>query len=318
MVCPLCGNNKKVLVYNKLRGNNKFKLDLCSSCGLYYLNPFPTKKEINSFYGANYYYDSYVNDGVFAKKSLLFFESIKKYLPKKGISLDVGCSKGFLAYFFKRNGFDAYGIDLSKNACVYAKKIGVKAFPLDLLSFNFNKKFDVITLIDLLEHVDNPIKLLKKANSLLNDNGVIIISTPNIKSFYSKLSKDNWVGFDLPFHLTYFSKDSILFALKNAGFDNNLVTTDSFNLISIEGLLRTNLNFFFGKILDYVGLRKSFRKTFMLPDVKLKASNKIINLDISINFGDVLKKLINFPLNLVSNHLLLGDQLLSISKKTIK
>jgi len=315
MVCPLCKKENSVLCYGHIRHDTNYKLVACDNCNLFYLNPFPTKMKIKSFYGSKYYYDNPVNDGVFATKSLLFFNSIKKYLPSGGCSLDVGCSKGFLSYFFKKHNFDAYGIDLSSKACSFARKIGVNAIASDLLNYNPNKKFDVITIIDLIEHVDEPQKVLKKANSLLKKGGLLIVSTPNIKSFYSKISKSNWAGFDLPFHIIYFSKDSLSFGLKNAGFKSNNFLTDSFNLISIEGLLRTNLNVYFGKLLEFFGLRTKFRQNFMLPKIKIVSKQKNIILGVKITIVDKLKMLINYPLNVIFNGLLLGDSLISISRK---
>ena len=82
-----------------------------------------------------------------------------------------------------------------------------------------NNLFDIIILGDVLEHVSNPIKMLKKVYSLLNNQGIVWISTPNFESAYSYILRDKDPMWRVCEHLNYFSYRSLKKILEKIGFD---------------------------------------------------------------------------------------------------
>ncbi|OGF26727.1 hypothetical protein A2303_06420 [Candidatus Falkowbacteria bacterium RIFOXYB2_FULL_47_14] len=104
---------------------------------------------------------------------------------KSGRLLDVGCGLGYFVKFVSEwPGWEAYGSEISVPAAEFAKKeLGLESVIAgEVQSAGFEKKsWDVITLWDVIEHVPDPHSLLKFLNSILKDDGVLFIHTPNIK-----------------------------------------------------------------------------------------------------------------------------------------
>ena len=149
---------------------------------------------------------------------------------KNGKLLDVGCGEGFVMKHFYDKSWSVEGIDFSE--------YGLSSFNSDLLDF-FQKgdiiqiieakiknldKFDVIWLGNVLEHVIDPINLLKRLKLLLNSKGTIVITVPNDGSSYQELllnkkyvNKDWWIT--PPDHISYFSYDSLINIANHTGYD---------------------------------------------------------------------------------------------------
>jgi len=100
---------------------------------------------------------------------------------KKNI-LDIGCNEGILAKNMAEIGHRVVGIDISQRAINEAKKFessNLKFICGNVLTYDFPQKFDIITLMETLEHLPNPTEYIKKIYDLLDDNGYFILSVPN-------------------------------------------------------------------------------------------------------------------------------------------
>ena len=89
----------------------------------------------------------------------------------------------------------------------------------DFLDLPENNKYDIITMGDVIEHVDNSKEALKKAYNLLNDNGILWISTPNYESSFNRLHKTTTAMWNEPWHITYFSKIGLEKLLRELNFE---------------------------------------------------------------------------------------------------
>jgi methionine biosynthesis protein MetW len=120
---------------------------------------------------------------VFLKQDILRRE------VKSGCSvLDVGCGDGFTASVIA-SSCQVTGVDVSETALHKAEENGLKTikFNLDDGLPEVNQKHDVVLLLDVLEHVHNPEKLLDAALSKLSENGIIIVSVPNTMNLLTRL-----------------------------------------------------------------------------------------------------------------------------------
>jgi 2-polyprenyl-3-methyl-5-hydroxy-6-metoxy-1,4-benzoquinol methylase len=83
---------------------------------------------------------------------------------------------------------------------------------------NVTEKYDVITIIDVIEHVENPLVLLSDAHTSLSTGGILVLTTPDVGSFFARILGWKWWHFRVA-HITYFDKKTIALTLDKAGFE---------------------------------------------------------------------------------------------------
>ena len=120
-------------------------------------------------------------------------------------------------------GYETFGIDVIERHVEDAKsKYGLNVETVDFLEFESDRKWDVIIMGDVLEHVSDPDQALSKAESLLTDDGALWISTPTFESAFSCITGHNDVMRRQQFHLNYFSRESLYALLER----NHLIPVD--------------------------------------------------------------------------------------------
>lgn len=176
--CLICGANEHQVVFRE------FDVDImrCLSCG-HVFSTYPGQKDYSGYWG----------EGVTESEAFLWWDQAhrkafeafcKKFIAgKKGKLLDVGCGLG---YFVKKISlypdWEVYGYEISPAAVDYAKRsLGLKnVFAGRVQNSQFPaKSFDIITLWDVLEHILQPDSFLGYLHSLLKEDGILFIHTPN-------------------------------------------------------------------------------------------------------------------------------------------
>ncbi len=230
--CPLCGSSERKKLYDSNINDfdtKDFKITdsqygkhwtffKCKSCGFVYSNPTPTKELLEKIYSSieDPDYDSEEEGRSDNFKRIL--KRIKK-IKNSGTLLDVGAATGIFMKLAKERGFEVEGIEPSLWAAKKAEeKYGFKIHNTTFENFETDKKYDIITMLDLIEHVENPLEILKKANSLLNKNGLLVLVTPDIDSLLRKITGSRWWHFRPP-HVNFFNIKSLKFALNKEGFE---------------------------------------------------------------------------------------------------
>lgn len=109
-------------------------------------------------------------------------DKIQDFIPdyKPGIKvLDMGCGYGSVSSEFIKAGCEVYGMEINKKCFPELEKKGFKIIEHDFSQpFKSTQSFDLVLLLDVLEHVFNPLAMLKWVPNLLSENGRIIISVP--------------------------------------------------------------------------------------------------------------------------------------------
>ncbi len=132
--------------------------------------------------------------------------------------LDVGAASGLLVREAINSGLDAMGIEPSKSLCEAAEKIR----SLTLINGTLpapeleGRRFDLVTLVDVIEHVNAPVTMLENAANHLNDAGLILVITPDVASITARLLGRRWWHLRLA-HVGYFEKRSFAVAAEKAG-----------------------------------------------------------------------------------------------------
>lgn len=138
-------------------------------------------------------------------------------VSRRGRLLDIGCALGWFLEIVQRSGFDVYGVDISERAIKQAvTSLGTDKFlcldaEKEELPYE-NGFFDVITMFDFLEHLENPYQFWGKVNRILKDDGTIFIETLNYNSVFRRLFGKRWFGF----HEGHLTPDITPAKLKNS------------------------------------------------------------------------------------------------------
>lgn len=174
---------------------------------------------------------------------------VLKHLEPNQKVLDIGCSDGSLGEAIKKiYNSEVVGVEISSLASLEASKKIDKVFQGDILKIDipYSKGyFDVIILADVLEHLINPLEVLKKVKHYLNPNGYIIVSVPNIANWSVRLNilfgSFNYAqqGILDSTHLRFFTFKSIENLLISAGFKIVKIETlrGSLNLLLLQRIL---------------------------------------------------------------------------------
>jgi 2-polyprenyl-3-methyl-5-hydroxy-6-metoxy-1,4-benzoquinol methylase len=78
--------------------------------------------------------------------------------------------------------------------------------------------FDVITLLDVIEHLDDPRVYLQRLTECARPDGLLLVSTPNVESFNARLYGNRWILHTPPYHICYFGPRSIEVLLRETGW----------------------------------------------------------------------------------------------------
>ena len=197
---------------------NGYTIYLCPSCGLRQTDLRKNYKEfVESHYNKGYFsgdptrsaYVDYKTDKPHILKNMRWFLRRIETYKAKGKLLDVGCAFGFFVELARDKGFDAYGFDPSLHAVTEAKRLvgpeRIKLGTIDSISYP-KKSFDVITMFDVFEHLQDPGGDIAKLNTYLKDDGIILIATGNTASLMEKILKRRWTFYIPPQHLFFFNK----------------------------------------------------------------------------------------------------------------
>lgn len=178
--------------------------------------------------GVYYESDDYISH-TDSKKTVVdkMYQTVKNYSLQKKIQilakftkgektlLDVGAGTGDFLITAKNNKWICDGVEPSASAREKATQKGLELFSsLETLP---DKKYNVITLWHVLEHLPNLDEQIKTLESKLTEDGTLIIAVPNFNSYDAKHYKEFWAAYDVPRHLWHFSKTAIkkIFAKHN-------------------------------------------------------------------------------------------------------
>ena len=194
--------------------NEEFQLLLDVDLDMLVTDPQP--KELSKYYESKGYISHTDTNKTIADK---IYQRVKRYNLGKKVGLidryskankellDVGAGTGDFLVAAKQRGWSVVGIEPNTNARERAKKKGI-ALKTGFKSLG-NRKFQLITLWHVLEHLPNLKKQIQTLKSHLNDNGVLVIAVPNFKSYDAQYYGKFWAAYDLPRHLWHFSRTSI-------------------------------------------------------------------------------------------------------------
>ena len=230
--CRSCGSEFNTLF---LEGHG-YRIVTCRDCGLRYVNPQPTGQELHDYYSNFDEGSTWRGDG---EES--FDRAMRRIVlrhRRSGSLLDVGSSRGNFLLSMRSAGFDVYGVEPSpKNSDFARSKNNIPTFTgtvEEFLSALHGGPFDVISILNVLEHLREPNAVLCGLRDLLVDDGIVTLVVPDAR-FHAALGrirkavgcadpywmaegKRKLVGFDPPQHLCSFEPRTITQLVEQCGF----------------------------------------------------------------------------------------------------
>lgn len=258
----------------------------CPRCGLFWLDPCPIPEDIGKTYHeyythtakdggkprfsalkkslSNQVWTKYYGYRGLIKPSDNFFGKLLSFIPpvKESVSLsimglnaslrgnllDIGSGNGEFLSNMRDLGWQVHGVEPDEKAIRYAKEVfnlELHQGTLESVSFPENT-FDVVTMNHVIEHVYDPIDLVRECRRILKQGGRLVIVTPNVDSLGHRLFKKNWRGLEPPRHLHLFSPMTMQLCADKAGLKVEMLRTTARSARSIyvgNWFLRRNLQY---------------------------------------------------------------------------
>ncbi len=219
--CCICETTKHSVYFKDV---DQYVLLKCKKCSLVYLKEYPNtlfnfiddslENEKIEYWSIPNLYKKHQNvfDNFFGQR----LKRVKQFHQNSLTNvLDIGIGFGFWADYLKERGANVYGIDVSTKAIEYCKENQIEC---DLVSFeNFisEQQFSLICMFDVLEHFEDPRKMLTKLRSNMNKESLLYIQVPNVLGI--RIPFGHSLG--LPYHLWQFNPKTLYSLLESSGFE---------------------------------------------------------------------------------------------------
>ena len=224
--CPACGKNGDS-VFKKYGFTHK----VCRDCDTLFCSPRPPEKLLSI------YYKTYLAPQKWTKLLLQADRERKKFqvgprvekivkiirsdgIDRLAVAVDIGAGSGAFSLCLKDSGFfdDVIALDISEECVEACRNQDLKSIcgTVSDLKSDF---VDFMCMNDLIEHVFDPVGMLKECSRGLRKNGYLAIATPNGCGFDFNILKETTRNITPPEHLTYFNPSSLCHLLSRCGFE---------------------------------------------------------------------------------------------------
>jgi SAM-dependent methyltransferase len=207
-----------------------YDIGRCKDCGLVQVLQEVTVAQLQELYSSGYYngdndkvYRNYLADP--AAKIAHFgrrFDRVcrENNLTKPGRLLEIGCAFGLGLVAARERGWTVCGAELSAHAAAWAREhygLDVRSEP-DALQHMPDASQDVVTMWDVMEHLQEPREMLREIRRILAPGGVLYFATCDVGSLGARLYGRHWYLIAPPYHLIYFDHESTRQMLEREGF----------------------------------------------------------------------------------------------------
>jgi SAM-dependent methyltransferase len=223
--CHLCGSEAAYLFSSKDYEHSvpgEWAMAQCQACGLVYQDPLPSPQDLAGFYPPAY--SAYNSDTVISALFRLVYAQdarrIARLTGRGARILDVGCGNGSMLMALRSHGYsDLSGVEIDPAAAERARQRGFDVRTGELVDTDFpTASFDLIRMGHVLEHVCDPMAVLRRALTLLRPGGILFGETPNVDCLDFRVLGRYWGALHLPRHVIMFTDASLRRALTDAGF----------------------------------------------------------------------------------------------------
>lgn len=243
--CPGCDADAAAILY----AAEGFDYHRCLVCSTVYLKNIPPAEILDDYYrnakSSSHFHEHILLPSSEVRKKTLFEPRVKtvKEYAAGGIWLDVGCAIGTSLEAIQAAGFDARGIELNAVARKIATDKGLKVEACDVSGLGWeDNSIKVISLFEVLAHVVNPLQTLNSCARLLDQCGILMLTTPNVAGYEYQVLENHHPNMHFPF-LNLFSFATLARMVSDCGFEIiSHVTPGNNDLATIGEVMAKGLN----------------------------------------------------------------------------
>ena len=253
--CPVCKNYTfdtfKNVFDDRFGEPNQYKLAKCTRCN--HISTFPRLKQqdLGKLY-EKYYPRKYINHEEVLKKAIKDFSPLSNFLywfkginnqghfySKKGeMVLDIGCGDCSSLIEINNLGAKSFGIEADSSIKSISESLNLKVHFGSIEDNPFSgKKFDLIVMNQVIEHIPEPDKCIKIIKGRLSKNGRIIFVFPNRNSFWQIITGIKWINWHIPYHLHHFDKKNFQNMIEKCGLkvtNTKTITPNVWTILQIR------------------------------------------------------------------------------------
>jgi SAM-dependent methyltransferase len=222
--CPVCDSGAEAAFLAKVDLAYGVDHDLvgCPACGVIRFDPLPSAEQLERFYAAPYYdFDRSREEG----KGMAFAGRLTRW-RRTGRFLDVGCATGFFINGIREHSeWEVHGVDFGGSAVRYAREqLGLEVRHGELTRAGYaDGFFDYIHVNNVLEHVVDPVAMLRECRRIVRPDGRVYLSVPNgandSRELIDYYKEERRPAHSHKGHLFFFPGDTLVAMFERSGFD---------------------------------------------------------------------------------------------------
>lgn len=256
----------------------------CKNCNMVFSAKQPDHQELIEFYSNGYDLTRYYSP-ITEKRYKELLEEFEVY-KTEGRLLDIGCGYGFFLQTAQEAGWEETGIEITDEAVKACTSKGLRMHHGTLESANFpNDHFDVIVLIETIEHVVDVDKLLKEIHRVLRPGGLVYLSTPNFNALNRYRLKEKYDVVQYPLHLSYFTPNTLKRFFESNGFETKKIISSGISKTRYKTSTGQSNQEYVSETSDDEMLRYRIEKSSVLKTAKNMA-NGVLNV---LKVGESIK-----------------------------
>jgi SAM-dependent methyltransferase len=204
---------------------------------------------------------------------------------QSGRWLDFGFGEGALLRIAERHAWECYGIEVSPRALVFGQDRGwTVAEPLAADKAFVDGGFDVVSMIEVIEHLEEPTQALRRAVGWLRPGGLLFLTTPNARSLNRLFLGSDWSVFCPPEHLTLWSPQGLRTVLLRLGLTRIRIRTHGLNPAEVLAARKIP-----GQTVHRQHAAENLNRAFSQTPIR-RAAKRVANRILSLaGVGDTLK-----------------------------
>ncbi len=202
-----CQEGKHVLFQKK-----GYSITECIRCGHRFTKITETEEHLSKVYSDDYFfkgkdgYPNYLEEMKSLYQSGKYYSKIIRKYHSPGKVLDVGCAAGFILKGFEESGWNCSGVEPNDTLAAYGRQnLHLNITTGGLETYKSSEKFDLVNLIEVIGCFPDLEKAMLNVSNLLNDDGLVLVESWNMKSFVARVFGKNWHEYCPPSVIHWFS-----------------------------------------------------------------------------------------------------------------